>query len=158
VDEFKAAVDQHIKNLHEFNRTIGKPRPTAHPLVEACIKRTQVKGKPDTYTADYEIIHDKIEPTLEDKKNVLMAKLHEAENKALDAIYPPRKRRLLGMQHNDLMKISDEDRTQEHKDLAQLVKDLDAKYTAINFKAAEAAAAIEDLTEDNIDSWQVPTF
>src|SRR5450432_3414578 len=96
---FDNAVQDYINRMHAFNAVVGKPRPVAiHPLIERAVKRVQTKGKPDTYVADYVVVDDSPPPpSLEDKKNKLMAELLVAEAKAKDGVLHPRKQRLAAL-------------------------------------------------------------
>jgi len=157
---FEDAVRRHIQALHEFNLTKGKPRPTAHQLVESSIQRVQTPGKPDTYVPDYEIVDDIVTNSvpLEDKKFLLICKLREVENAAINKIVPQRKMRLRAVMYNEAMSTPEDQRTAEQNDyIAQVISD-DAKIKGFAKIAAMAEAAIDDLTEDTVDSWQPPTF
>lgn len=166
VDLFKSEVKNHIERLHAFNLQVGKPRPTAHPLVEAAIKRIQVKGKPDKYVEDYQIVDDtpKAEnpeikaamPSLLDKKMILVQKLREAEMAAIGRILPYRKQRLWRILYQNILQKPEGERTTEDNAYVEKAKATDAAFAAVALKAAYAEAAIEDLTENNIDSWQIP--
>jgi hypothetical protein len=163
-DLFKSEVEKHIERLHAFNLQVGKPRPTAHPLVEASIKRIQVKGKPDKYVPDYEIIDDRQKAeelnapqlTLEDKKTILTQRLREAERKAIEKVMPFRKQRLWRTLCQNILKRPPEEHTPEDSAYLNKAKAIDAAFAEIGLKAAYAEAAIEDLTDSNIDSWQLP--
>jgi len=145
--------------LHAFNTVVGKARPTAHPLVERAITRIQTKGQPDKYVADFIIVDDTPPPpSLEDKKNKLISDLRFAENTAMEKILPARKIRLAHIKCADAMSLDESVRTAEHnKDIALIVtvQGVREQYALI---AAKAEADIEDLTEQTIDNWQLPTF
>src|SRR6266852_5845734 len=89
---FDNAVKNYIDTLHAFNMIVGKPRPTAHPLVERAVKRVQTQGQPDKYVADYMVVEDKLPVlSLEEKKNKFLSDLRFAENAAMEKILPARK-------------------------------------------------------------------
>ncbi len=162
VEDFRVAVEEHITKLTAFNKEVGKPRPTAPALIEAAVKRVQIPNKPDSYETDYTLVDDTPPPppalTLEDKKNQWHAKLAAAENTEKYLVMPPRKRRLSEMQYQAAVAKKEEDRTQEENDTIASFLDVNKKWTAVSMKAAQAESDIEDLTEDNVDSWQLPIF
>lgn len=162
VDAFKLAVENHILRLDAFNKTVGKPRPTASPLIEASITRIQTKGQPDKYVADYNIIDDTphAPPPLDlnDKKMQLHIRLLAVESMAKDAILPPRKKRLASIQYEQAMVKPEEERSDEDKAIIAHFLEINKKWLDIGALAAQAESDIEDLIEDNVDSWQVPTF
>ena len=161
-EEFEHAVQTHMRNLVEFNKKVNVPRPTAHPLIENSIKRVQTSGHPDSYVADYEIVDDRPpeapKPSLEDRKNILVAKLRETEIQARNKAFPNRRLRLLNSHVNTAMRIKEEDRTEEHKNTLLFHEQVVKEYNRIDFIGATAESDIEDLTEETIDSWQLPTF
>lgn len=174
-DQFERAVADHIDRLKEFNKVVGKPRPTAHPLIEACIKRIsypKASKKPDDYEADYVIVDDtpavpEAAPlSLEDRKRMHVASLRAAEHAAKEAVFPARKHRLLTMQAGAAQtklvakdgQIDDSALTDQEKDCLALIKEVQTKYGAIDMASAQAESDIEDLTEENVDSWQLPQF
>jgi hypothetical protein len=157
--QFEKDVNDHIAKLHAFNysKDPRAARPTAHPLVMACLKRIQKPGLPDQYVADYEIVEDN-KMTLEEKKDLLVGKLHYLEGKAREKVFPRRKLRLFNTRINVVQGKPAPDHTDEDKAVLERYKEINAKLGAIHLAGAEAEAAIEDLTEENIDTWQPPTF
>lgn len=171
--QFEQAVAEHIGRLVAFGKEVGTPRPVAHPLVEAAIKRISHPKSaklPDDYAADYVVIDDAPPPpaplNLEDRKRALHAALAVAEIAAKEAILPQRKHRLTLIKLNaanvklritdgvvDNSALSDDD-----KKIIESYKVIQERYTAIELIAAQAESDIEDLTEDTIDSWQQPQF
>jgi|SRR5882724_6973010 len=157
---FENAVQNYINTMHAFNMVVGKPRPTAvHPLIERAVRRIQIQGQPDKYVADYVVIDDTPQPpSLEDKKNKLMSDLRFAENAAMEKVLPARKIRLAHIKYADALSLDESVRTATHQediDLIGKVQGIREHYALI---AAQAEAEIEDLTEQTIDSWQLPTF
>lgn len=158
--EFAAEVATHIAQLHDFAKTRGQPRPFAHPLVEAAVRRDQEKGKPDTYTADYTIVDDSPEVfmNLNDKKNLLVSKVQQAEAVAKDKLIPPRKMRLLTLTVANINTKSVTEQTDKERNMISLYNKLNAAWSAVGLKAARAESDIEDLNEQTIDSYKVPDF
>jgi hypothetical protein len=159
---FENAVQTYISTLHDFNRVVGKPRPTAHPLVERAVRRVQTQGHPDQYVADYVVIDDTPPPpptpTLEEKKNKLTAELTAAEFEAMGKVFPARKMRLAHMKYSRAMSIPEDTRTVEHNEDIAHVNNIQAAFDKIAITAALAGADIEDLTEETIANWHLPTF
>lgn len=161
---FDQGVQLHIRALSDFTKVKGKPRPVAHPLIEKAIKRVQypVKaGKPDSFIADYVFKDDtpKIEPlSLDDKKNRLTAQLRNTEVAEKNKLMPQRKLRLFLMQVGEAARKKVEDQSDADKALVAQHLEIQDKWNAIDRLSAETESAIEDLTDDTIDSWQLPQF
>lgn len=159
---FDAAVTDHIAKLAEFTQTVGKPRPTAHSLVEQAIKRVQHTIGPDTYEPDYEYVNDIPPPppplTIEDKKNQLHSEVIKAETEAKNKILPPRKMRHLNYSYETATHKLEEERTPEDVENIKNFIETNNKWAAIGRIAAQAESDIEDLTEDNVYTWQIPEF
>src|SRR5712675_1762141 len=156
---FDNAVKNYIDTLHSFNMIVGKPRPTAHPLVERAIKRVQTQGQPDKYVADYVVVDDRPPPpSLEEKKNKLLSDLRFAENAAMEKILPARKIRLAHIKYNDALSLDETVRTAEHQKDIELITTVQGFRNQYALIAAQTEAAIEDLTEQTVDSWQLPEF
>lgn len=157
---FENAVQDYINTLHAFNMVVGKPRPAAiHPLVERAIKRIQEPGRPDRYVADYEIIDDTPPPpSLEDKKNKLMSELRQAESVSMNEILPHRKVRLLNLKHAAAVAVDETERTIQHNEDIAHMANIKEIYDRFSLIAAQAESDIEDLTEQTIANWHLPTF
>lgn len=161
-DGFVAQVEAFIKELDAFAFKIGEPRPAADPLVESVLKRIQVEGKPDKYVADYEIIDD-VSPlpphTLEEKKMELERKVLAAVGIARDKIIPRRKLRLWQITAAKLPWAKPvKERSSEEQKLFDFHDKLNEQFNRIAEQAANAEYEIEELTEANIDGWQIPTI
>ena len=157
---FENAVQDYIHTLHAFNMVVGKPRPTAvHPLIEKAVKRIQTQGQPDKYVADFVVIDDTPPPpSLEEKKNKLLSDLRFAENAAMEKILPARKIRLAHIKYNDALSLDETVRTAEHQKDIELITTVQGFRNQYALIAAQAEAVIEDLTEQTVDSWQLPEF
>lgn len=157
---FENAVQDYINTLHAFNMVVGKPRPTAvHPLVERAVKRIQTQGQPDKYVADFVVVDDTPPPlSLEEKKHKLVSDLRFAENAAMEKILPARKIRLAHIKYSDAMSLDESVRTATHQEDIALITTVQGTRAQYTLKAAQAEADIEDLTEQTIDSWQLPEF
>lgn len=159
---FADLVEKHIAKLHAFAKSIGQPRPTASPMIEMAVARVQEKGKPDTYVPNYTIIDDTPAPppplNLDDRKNQVHQKLIIAEHEAKDKVMPPRKKRLLSMMYEQAIAKLEQDRTVEEQSNLDTFLDINKKWVDIGLIAAKAEAAIDDLTDDTINDWQLPDF
>lgn len=158
--EFEVAVATHITRMTAFNKEVGQPRPVAHPLVEASIKRVQTRGRPDAYVPDYTIVEDTPPPapaiSLDDKKRMHQAALAAAESEAKFKLLPQRKMRLAQLKYQAAMRKPEDERTpEENEDVASLNL-LEKAFAAITLKGAQAESDIDDLTDDTVDNWQLP--
>lgn len=166
-EQFETAVAGQIERLKAFANEVGTPRPVAHPIVEVSIKRViypRSEKKPDSYEPDYVIIDDtpKQNPTtplsLVDRKNVLLAQLRATEIAAGEKILPQLKRRLFAMNFNAAMSKPEKDRTEQDNEIIADYQTMQKRFASLEMASATAEAGLADLTEDNIDSWQVPDF
>lgn len=162
ISDFDGQVKKAISALHAHSFTVGVPRPHIHPLIEACLRRVAKPGKPDEYVPDYEIINDPPagpEPgtmSLEEKKNHLVGQVRMAEQAIRDKLISPRKIRLLQIEKKRVL----DSMSQDEKDrmFLRLLDEVAVVFDELSQKAARAEADIDDLTEDNIDSYQIPNF
>lgn len=164
-EKFDLAVAGHIANMQAFTKTKGKPRPMTSALVELALKRITypvTMKKPDEYVSDYIVVDDTPPPppplNLADRKSQLTATLHIAENAALENILPFRKRRLASIEVNTAFQKNEEDRTDADKEVIASYNSMQERMSAVVLMAAQAESDIEDLTDDNINSWQPPNF
>lgn len=155
-EAFAKAVQNHIIALSSFTKEFGKPRPVAQPLVEQAIKRIQAKGVPDVYVADYKLVEPVI--SLEKRKQDLEAKLMTAENEAKFKILPQRKIRLAIIKFQQAMAIDQDKRTPEQNEDVASYLSIQKVWSQFELIGANAVSDIDDLTEDTIDSWQLPKF
>lgn len=129
----------------------GVARPTHHLLVEACVRRVPQEGGPDDFVTDYELVDDL--PKLRAKKDTLIGQIVEQEVAGLAEISPPGKRRLQELRCQEILLLGEENRTSEEKqfltDYAGMIK----RMNAIQKRAAELMAEIEDLTDETVDGW-----
>lgn len=172
-EQFEQAVADHVDKLIAFNRETDTPRPIAHPLIEASVKRIcHPKGSklPDDYAVDYVIVDDTPPAppplNLSDRKLMLMAQVRSAEQAAKEAVLPQRKHRLFNIKATAVaVKLKYVDGKPDQSDLSEeevgVLKEADSvrtAYAAIELIAAQAESDIEDLTDDTVDKWQVPDF
>lgn len=157
-EEFETAVADHIQALVAFSHEEGKPRPTAHSLVELAVKRIEKKGKPDDYAADYTIVDDTPVVPLADKKLKCHAALIAAENVAKYKIVPERRVRLVTLQYNAAMAKLEDERTDADREAISVWVDAFKKWNEITLISATAEAALEELTDDTVDTWSPPQF
>lgn len=168
LDAFDRAVHDYCNQLSAHTRTVNKPRPTAHTLIEQSVKRVQQKGKADQFVPDYVIVsdmpvgsgmeHQQAPQTLEDKKVALTRQLSDLEVVARHKLFPARKYRLLILQYNAAMSIPEADRSRAEVALISDFKNREAKFTEITTAAAKALAEIDDLDDTTIENWKLPTF
>jgi hypothetical protein len=158
---FIKAVADHAHALKGANHQIGKPRPTAHPLVEAAVKRVRT-GKADDFVPDYVIVDDTPAPvhepqlSLADKKDLLQVELMKAENDAKFKLLPRRKIRLASAKMVAAMNVAEDQRTAEQKEDIDSYERLQKAWQAIELVSAQAESDLEDL--QNVDGWKPPTF
>jgi hypothetical protein len=171
-DKFAESVNAYVDELHAFNKKVGVPRPTSHPLVEAAIRQIKKPNQADTYVADYVIFDDgppmqeQTEPMLEDKKNMLGQTLYELCRQAKSAVLSERKYPLLGVKYNMAMQkikyvdgkeVSDDRTDQEKLDCATLLA-CQKRWQELDLIYAQALSDLDDMTDANIDKWQPPNF
>ena len=148
--DFEKAVRDFIaaKEAHRFT---GGAAPTADAPVEAAVRRVQYPieaEKPDDFVADYQIEDDTPPPpTLEQRKQAMIAESRQAEQAAIEALMPAGKWRLLDMEFQRAMAVPEGDRSPEQVRVTEQRRDLDAAIDSIRYAAAKREADIEDITE-----------
>jgi hypothetical protein len=160
-DDFEAQVQKHLRDKLNHRLSTNLPAPAhPHPAVEAAVRRIPgTKNTPDDYVADYQLVDDRPPPpTILDKKRKLLAQLAANEYNLLESILPTAKRRLQFIKVHDLQ-TAITDGTIINPEEQQFLEDeskRNARFQAIDRKAATAMAEIEDLTDANIDAYQLP--
>lgn len=164
---FKQAVDLHIEKLHAFNTMVGQPRPVAHHLVEAAIKRVTypVKAKkPDEFVADYTIINDMAKqedianPSFEQKIFFLHQQIAIAENEAKHKLLPQKKVRLAAFKAGTAAAKDPKKRTAEEKEDIASFDRVQKAWHKIELQSAQAEHDLADVTPKTIDKWKLPKF
>jgi hypothetical protein len=164
--DFPAAVESFRQELLEHRFTVDVPAPTAHPMIEGAVRRVPVEGSADDFIADFEIVDDTPPPpTLEERKAGLVGALALAEASAHDAVMSAGKLRLLSLDANDASNRISHARVKGHGDGAAEDHATVARFVGINERraviarhAASVHAAIDDLTADQVDAFQIPAF
>lgn len=145
------------------------PPPFAPALIAQAIVVTASAGDGHgiaQYVEDYEIIDDDVaiddgptpEQAFAQKQQALLAQVAAVERAALNAILPEGKRRVFSRQVAVAMAVPQDKRTPDQNALIAENETLNAKFDAVDHHAAVQMAAIEDLTADTIDAWQMPPF
>lgn len=166
LEDFAKDVEAHIAELRAHTKTRrGEPRPSAHPLIEASVKRVQAKGQPDSYSPDYTVVEEEkpqlaaeAAPTLESKKQALYEALHVAEHKAQEEILPMHKHRLLTLSVQAAYAKLEKERSVTDNQIIATYNKRSARLQAIALLSAKAEADICDLTETNVDQYKLPSF
>lgn len=148
--DFAAAVEQYRQAMLDHRFTQGEPAPTAHPLVEACVKRVPVEGEADDFVADYEIVDDTPppppEPTAEERKATAIMKSRQQEQADIAAIMPAGKLRLFQMDVNAAMVVPEANRSGYQIELLQRWAEYQDQVRQVQYEGAKREAAIEDMT------------
>lgn len=159
-ENFEELVKQHIEALEKHRFTKNVPAPVADSLVEAAIIRVQHPPKErqlDEFKANYEIIDDTPPPpSLREKKAKLIRQVEERETYLIEEFaVPAGKVRSHSIKFVDILNRGGPQTPEEEAFMAES-RERTAKLDKINRNVAEVMSAIEDLTEDNIDSFVVP--
>lgn len=145
-----AMVEKDPENYHPY------PAPSAHPDIMA-----SVIEEGDDYNIDFEIFDDNPpppEPTLEDRKNILIAALNAQAHELSETIIPDRKQPLMQMKFLDAMKVPEEEQTDYQKRHIAEWNAAQTKLQKINRHVAEMLSNIDDLTVKTIDNWELEPF
>lgn len=156
-DAFKKRVEAFRQAKIDHQKTLDVPAPQEHHLVEAVVRRMPRSNAPDDYVIDdYEIVDDR--PSLRARKDGLIHQVAEAERELMIAAMAPGKRRLAGLRAQDIYQKPQAERSDADKQFLAETQARLNREAAIGRHAAELQAAIEDLTEETIGSWQPPPF
>lgn len=164
-EDFKMCVEVHAKNLRDHDahmqkvaegsaEHVGYPPPMTLPLVDSCVRR------PDL-VEDYEIVDDTPPPpTPEERTRLARAKrrgeLADLELAAAQAVIPQGKVRSRALREQDIRTGKTVSKTD-----AAFLKEQEAirqKLNAIHRHGADLEAALEDLDEEALKSWQPAPF
>lgn len=179
-NEQEKQVEATKNDVVEMKRYVSYPFPVTHSLIADAVTQT---GE-----LDFELVDDTqplppVEPTLEEKKAILIANIRNAEQAARLLLIPIGKERLMAM-HSNRIVIADalvrqkqiEEWTKEGKTFAsdeiqtvvETARDPDDHSFMIELKsiqdqiekhswwAAEQESVVADLTEQNVDQWKMP--
>ncbi len=158
--DFEAEVKKFVQAKKDHLMTEGVPAPTAHPVVEASVRR--IPGTihtPDDFVADYSIIDDTPPPpTLDERKSALATQVNDQVTALTSQIAPPLKQKLFQFQVNDATSVPEADRTNAQKAVIADFLERDRKLQGIYRHAAELESQIHDLTDATIDGWKPAPF
>lgn len=160
-EDFEAQVQKHLRDKLNHRLTSDKAAPAhPHPAVEAAVRRIPgTKNTPDDYVADYQLVDDRPKPpTLLDKKRALIAEVTISEYRLLEDILPANKRRLQFIKVHDIQQAQAEGTIINPEETQFLADEAirNARFQAIDRKVAAIMSDIEDLTDANIDAYQIP--
>jgi hypothetical protein len=110
----------------------------------------------DYEVVDYEIIDDR--QSLRARKDALIAQLSDQERALMTASMAPGKRRLAGLRAHEIQQKPEAERSDADGEFLAETQARLEREAAIGRHAAAQMAAIEDLTEDTIDAWQLAPF
>jgi hypothetical protein len=169
-DTFKKRVEAFRQAKIDHQKTLGVPAPQEHHLVEAVVRRVPhrngdpamaagaeaTSGADDYVIDDYEIVDDR--PSLRERKDALIHQVAERERELMIAAMAPGRRRLAGLRAQEIYQKPQAERSDaDNQFLVETQARLD-REAAIGRHAAELQAAIEDLTEGTIGTWQPAPF
>lgn len=158
---FKALVDDHAAELRQYAEHVaavkmgeaqGYPPPVANELVDRAVRR------PDL-VPDFEVVDDVTPPplSLEEKKQRLHARIRQLESEAMSRDMPVGKRRLLSLKLREALETPENARTDDETSIVSSHEDLAKRDRALQRRAAEMQAVVDDLTAEDIDSFE-PNF
>jgi hypothetical protein len=158
--DFEDAVQAFIQAKRDHLTTEGVPAPTAHPAVEAAVRRIPgTVDVPDDFVADYQIVDDTpAPPTLAERKAALAAGVSMQASAAANEIMPPLKSRLVTLQVIDANAVPEDERTEAQKTTMAEHNLRSKRMQAVNRHHAELESQIDDLTDETIDGWKAEPF
>jgi hypothetical protein len=158
--DFEPAVQEFIDAKKHHLTTEGVPAPTAHPTVEAAVRRIPgTVDVPDDFVPDYQIVDDTPDPpSLDERKMLLASKLDSQATSLMHAIVPPLKSHLMNIQVGDAQIVPESQRTDEQKATIADHEARSQKTHAIFRHLAVLKDQIHDLTDATIDTWEPAPF
>lgn len=159
--DFEAEVKAFVQAKKDHLTTEGMPAPTAHPAVEAAVRRIPgTVDQPDDFVADYHIVDDTPPPpTAEERKAAFATEIGANATAALNAITPPLKARLWNIQYGDAMAArSKEEATDAQEIVISEHEARAARSQQVMRHAAELESQLHDLPDDMVDIWQPAPF
>ncbi|WP_457488948.1 hypothetical protein [Tardiphaga sp. P5_C10] len=161
---FAEAVEAHRLALIEHRQT-GNATPTHDPRVEAAVRRVIVpleEGRPDDFVTDYEIIDDTppppAPPTPAERRAQLLSSVQKSQAEAAAKVVSPARARLLSMDVSRVYAKPVESRTPADDAIMAQHAAIQARFNALTYHTAKLEVEIEDLADDQLDSWQMTDF
>jgi len=146
-------VDETRHLTDETKRYAPYPFPTAHEVILSAVSTS---GR-----VDYEIIDDTtssiVELSLQEKKDKLFQDVDQETMRLKREIVPQGKERLLTMKANKTFMVIEEERSEEDTTFLNEFNNKKSKLEALDWWNAELHDQIADLTEENIDTWKIPS-
>lgn len=158
--------DKKNPNLDPIDRHMPYPEPVPHPLIASVFN--------DVGDPDYELVDDSPEEVLALKKAALSEKIVAAEREVIDEVIPPGKQRAFVTRMHDinakaavarekrslLKKMFGKEEEPAPEDaafLAEYAEKMD-RIQAAHKVVAQALHDIDELSIENVDSYQLPTL
>ena len=164
-EAFKTALLAHRDQLEAHrNGKPGNAAPQQHDLIDLLVERIAdshpivAERKPDRFViADYEIVDDTPPaPTLEHRKNALLAELQAAAVSARDALLQPAKANLLALDAAQASALPEANRSPAQRATIDAYSAFAGACSDIQHAVARVAVEIEDLTEATIENFKIP--
>lgn len=159
--DFAEAVEAHRLALIEHRQT-GNATPTADPRVEAAVRRIIVpleEVRPDDFVADFEIVDDTPPaPTPAERRAQLLNSVQVAQAEAAAKVISPARARLLSMDVSRVYAKPAESRTPADDAIFAQHAAIQARLNALTYHTATLEVDIEELADDQLDSWQMTAF
>lgn len=169
---FDRAVEDYVGARTAHSRTIGEPRPVAHPLVEAVVQRylpppdlMPDEDPVERFASAYTVVDDTpppapepVPPTLAERKQALAMAVAVKAEAASESIWPALTRRLVTAKSMAAWKVPEDARTPEQVEAIVEFQGLQQKMAALDLRHGELEHEIHGLTEETIGAWQVPDF
>ncbi|MGY0573714.1 hypothetical protein ACTGJ9_023705 [Bradyrhizobium sp. RDM12] len=134
------------------------PAPIAHPDIVAAVA-TNIGADGTTYAPDFEIENDDPTPEhiLAARKALLLQAIEQAEEDAVNCLLlPVGKRRLADQREVDIRRADPTDISESDKEHLADQESRRAQVDAIVRAAAQVMSDIENLTADNVDTFELP--
>ncbi|MGM4999244.1 hypothetical protein AB8A05_10960 [Tardiphaga sp. 538_B7_N1_4] len=159
--DFAEAVEAHRLALIEHRQT-GNATPTHDPRVEAAVRRVIVpleEGRPDDFVADFEIVDDTPPPPTSSEQRAKLLRNIQVEHAAAAArVISPARARLLSMDVSRVYAKPAESRTPADDAIFAQHAAIQARLNALTYHTATLEVEIEELADDQLDSWQMTAF
>lgn len=160
---FKTMVEQHARELTSHDAHMVKvaqneadpyPAPTAHPDVDAAVRR-DAGGR---FTPDYSIVEhlpvrDGDRTGLAVRKEELRQKVFAMEQQAVHGLLPRGKWRAAAMRAEDATAVPEDERTDDQRVAVANYFARMKEVRAINLHHADLEAEVEDLNFRTVNDW-----
>lgn len=141
------------KEKDPSKRVMPYPAPEAHDIIKQAVDKSG--------NVSFEYIDDTAKlasVTINNRRQELYSAVAQLEAQEIAKVVPPGKNRLWTLQVNAILRVADDERSNEDRVFLKDMKEKQAKIEAIQLWAAQLHSDIEDLPDEEVFKWKAPSY